>query len=424
MAKMYKHSKYNIVLKKKGTNTVIFNSYSGGISEFDENTYVDLMTLNTKSPYFSEMLKQGFVVTSEIDETKRIIEHHYRYIYNSHPEKMQFTIATTLNCPLNCYYCFENKANKNMDIITAKKVIKMIIDSISNNSNCKQVHITWFGGEPLLSCSIIEEIGNELVAFCKSKRVEITAKMLTSGVLFDSCVFDKFVDNGFLTSVQYTLDGDENDFINSKRGTAKQYSNLIRAIKYSSERIDTYVRMNVTKENKTNLLSVVEQIIKDILPTSKIIFYAMPVVDYGNNIDNSCIIYSENEISSFRKELVNLLKRYDIYNYYVNRKPRVLAAFCGAMRLTNLTFGPEGEIYRCENLVGKKDQVIGDVDNGLYYNEANYVLPLKEINQKCLDCEYLPVCWEGCPAHKEIYKHEYDCEGFKNNFAEVMLNNI
>ena len=113
-----------------------------------------------------------------------------------------------------------------------------------------------------------------------------------------------------------------------------------------------------------------------------------------------------------------------MYKYYVSHDIRTLAAFCGAMRLTNITFGPDGEMYRCENLIGNDKYVIGNLEQGQFYNAANYELPLCEIKDKCKECPFLPVCWGGCPVHANIYKQEFDCEGFKKNFADKLLNRI
>lgn len=423
MTTNYKLSKYNIVVKKTDETTTIYNSYSGGVCEFDKDSYQDLINLNTEGQYFSEMVKQGYIVPEEIDETQRIVEAHYKYIYNSTPEKMQFTIALTMSCPLNCYYCFENThTGKIMSTDTADKITKYIIEAVGNNPLCNQLHISWFGGEPLLATDIIERIGTKLVEYCRNNNLTMTSKILTNGVLFDSTVFDTLYKKGILTSIQFTLDGDASAFVLVKGGTEDMFNTVLNAIKYTSQYIDTYVRMNVRSRNADDLLEVAENILKDVPQTSKLIFYAMPVVDYGLNEEAAKTIITESNMVGFRQDLVELLKKYNMYNYYVSHNVQTLAAFCSAMRLCNLTFGPDGEMYRCENLVGHKEYEIGDVNIGQYYNKVNYDLALAPIKQECLDCAYLPVCWGGCPVHANIYKQQFDCDGFKQNFVGRLLN--
>ena len=50
MTTNYKLSKYNIVVKKTEEATTIYNSYSGGVCEFDKDSYQDLINLNTVPP--------------------------------------------------------------------------------------------------------------------------------------------------------------------------------------------------------------------------------------------------------------------------------------------------------------------------------------------------------------------------------------
>ncbi len=421
----YKTSKYNIIVKETEEGTIVYNSYSGGISEFDPQSYQDLINVNEDSEYFQEMIKQGFLVPEGLDEFGRIMDSHHKYIFNSTPDKMQFTIAPTLKCPLNCYYCFENTHNgKIMSMETAEKLTNYIINSIDKNANCKQVHITWFGGEPLLAVDIIKYIGTRLVEFCASKNIMYTGKMITNGVLFKNEVFDDLIANKVMNSIQFTLDGNEETFIKTKRGIPGMFEKNLNGIKYASKFIETYVRMNTTSKNQEELLEIVEDILKDVDTDHRLVFYAMPVVDYGMDDDNAKNVINETMIHDFRVKVVELLKKYDMYKYYVSHDIRTLAAFCGAMRLTNITFGPDGEMYRCENLIGNDKYIIGNLEQGQFYNEANYELPMCKVEDKCKECPFLPVCWGGCPVHAHIYHQEFDCEGFKKNFADKLLNRI
>lgn len=410
----YKQSKYNIKIKEENGNITLYNSYSGSICEFDPESYQDLITVNENSKYFEEMKKQGFIVLDVIDETKRVMELHQKYIYNSFPEKMQFTIAPTLRCPLDCYYCFEQRHDGCiMSEETADLIIEYITNAVKNNVNCKQLFISWFGGEPLLAPKIIYKIGKALVDFCKDNNILFTSKMLSSGVLFKDEYFDKLVDEKILTAVQYTLDGDEETFMSTKKGKPGMYDNIIHAIVYSSKRIETYARMNVTKVNQDALLSALENVLKQCDKDSKIIPYAMPVVDYGMNESDACNLTNDDDVNIFRQKVIELLQKYNLYKYDILHGVRSLSAFCGAMRLCNLTFGPEGEMYRCENLIGNVEQEVGNIKDGLYYNDAYYRLPLAKVDDKCLDCPYLPVCWGGCPVHRHVYGKDLDCEAFK-----------
>lgn len=264
--KKYKTSMYNIEIGKMNDDeTIIYNSYSGAVALLDAKTYADLLSVNEASDYLENLLLQGFLVPFSVDEYQRIMMYHNSYIYNECPDKMQFTIAPTLGCPLDCYYCFEkNRPNYIMSENTATKICNYIISALSRNKNLKKLHITWFGGEPLVGKSRLFEMGREIYNYCKEHKIIYTAKILTNGILLDEELLNDLVEDHIITAIQFTLDGNVDDFVNVKRGTKEQYEKLINNIIVSSDRLETYVRLNVTRQNHDKLIQQVKYILTKI----------------------------------------------------------------------------------------------------------------------------------------------------------------
>ena len=420
--KKYKTSMYNIEIGKMNDDeTIIYNSYSGAVALLDAKTYADLLSVNEASDYLENLLLQGFLVPFSVDEYQRIMMYHNSYIYNECPDKMQFTIAPTLGCPLDCYYCFEkNRPNYIMSENTATKICNYIISALSRNKNLKKLHITWFGGEPLVGKSRLFEMGREIYNYCKEHKIIYTAKILTNGILLDEELLNDLVEDHIITAIQFTLDGNVDDFVNVKRGTKEQYEKLINNIIVSSDRLETYVRLNVTRQNHDKLIQQVKYILTKIKNKKNIVFYAMPVFNYTSQEEE----IKEGEMVLFREELKKILIAHKIERYHVTSSPRTTAAFCGAMRLCNLTFGPHGEMYRCENLIGNDKWIIGNVDEGRFFNQEDVLLPESKIYTECQKCSYLPICWAGCPVHRVIYKKKFDCESFKKQAVKGLINKL
>ena len=70
---------------------------------------------------------------------------------------MHVTIVPTMNCCFSCPYCFEK--HKKSGVIS-EGVIDSIIRYIGN-TNPESLHITWFGGEPLLATRQIESFSKK-----------------------------------------------------------------------------------------------------------------------------------------------------------------------------------------------------------------------------------------------------------------------
>ena len=66
---------------------------------------------------------------------------------------MHLTIAPTMECNFNCFYCFEtNKPKGKM----TPEVMDSIIKYIESMPSLEKIYLTWFGGEPLLAIELME----------------------------------------------------------------------------------------------------------------------------------------------------------------------------------------------------------------------------------------------------------------------------
>ena len=113
----YIPSKFNLLVKRKNKSYYVYNTQSGSLCCFDEPTYLFLKSKNKlkkeEIPYFDNLLSQGFIVDSNLNEFNKIIFNQTATIFNQNPSRMSFVITPTLNCNLRCKYCFEGNSNKN-----------------------------------------------------------------------------------------------------------------------------------------------------------------------------------------------------------------------------------------------------------------------------------------------------------------------
>ena len=83
------------------------------------------------------------------------------------------------------------------------------------------------------------------------------------------------------------------------------------------------------------------------------------------------------------------------------------------------TIGPEGELYKCEHYFGVNDQIIGTVQEGRYYNEAELSF-YGELDPKCISsrCPILPTCVGGCQSERVQFGVPKDCENRIDEFIQ------
>ena len=66
------------------------------------------------------------------------------------------SVCVTHRCNLNCVYCYQKHENVSISFDTAKNVIEKIFNSVPKE--CRDIHIGFIGGEPLLEFDLIKDI--------------------------------------------------------------------------------------------------------------------------------------------------------------------------------------------------------------------------------------------------------------------------
>ena len=90
-----------------------------------------------------------------------------------------YTIFPTTGCNARCFYCFEKGTKPvTMTSETASKVVRYIVA----HRGSETVHISWFGGEPLVNAKAIDQICTEL----SQQSMPFRSDMISNGYLFDA----------------------------------------------------------------------------------------------------------------------------------------------------------------------------------------------------------------------------------------------
>ncbi len=119
-----------------------------------------------------------------------------------------FEIMTTTSCNANCFYCYEKEFPiKVMSDRTSREVAKFIM----RNKCSGQIHIRWYGGEPLMNTMSIDAISDILA----NNNINWTSSMITNGLLFSGDLIRK-VQEWRLKHVTITLDGTEKTYNSTK----------------------------------------------------------------------------------------------------------------------------------------------------------------------------------------------------------------
>jgi len=227
---------------------------------------------------FDLLLSNSFIISSDINEIEQfkfesnIVKYLNQGVY--------LTIAPTLDCNMACPYCFEQKKKMYMNKDVQDKIIKFL-EAYYEFKNFSNLHITWYGGEPLLGLDAIYYLSEKLISFCAKKNINYTSSMITNGVLLTRDVAQKLSNEYKVKVVQITIDGLP-EYHNIRRiliDGSKSFDTIINNIENCKDLMQITVRVNVDKKNKDNLDKLTDYFINEKGWINNPTFYLAPVVE-------------------------------------------------------------------------------------------------------------------------------------------------
>ena len=418
----YKKSIYNIFIPKDDY-TIAYNSYSGSLCKMNKDGMLCYDSMDDASPIFANLIKQGFLVENGINEFDRVVREYNEYINNNNPETIQFTIALTTACNLKCVYCFEEKNKPEFaKAETLQMIAKYIRHKLSTHKGIKNLHITWFGGEPMLTYDQIILISKQLIKICEQNKVQYSANMVTNGLLLTEEKLKVLSEHG-VRSIQITLDGTPDECAAIKKGKKEDFEKLIDNIPLFAKIVKVKVRLNICKNNIHGIEELYNKLTKLDPPLAKV--YISKIEKYNDQL-TECSPLEEEEYTDIVIEQMNSVSESINNLNTISRFPKRRKAFCGSMQKHSCAIGPDGSIYVCEHSLGDKSHAVGNVRHFLFYQnkkETEYKkYTMKPYDTGCALCKMFPICLGGCPANKVLHNIPFDCESFRKKvFNEIEL---
>lgn len=406
-----KLSNYNEYHQQDET-LIIYNSISSGVLALNKDYQKALDTyINTgecgKKDLIEGLKKACMIIDDDVNEEKMLELSSKINRYST--ENLSLTVATTSGCNFRCPYCYEDGIQHySMGEETQNDLIKFI-----DNQKFNKLSITWYGGEPLLNFNCIEKISNYVINKYKGS---FSAAIVTNGYYLDTEIAKKLKQYK-VQRVQITIDGpkvfhDQRRILVDGSGT---YDTILSNIKNCCDILPIVIRMNVDKTNIKSVPVLIDEL-KQAKIYDKVSFYISPVDDINSLTENpEC--FHEKEFSIAEREYF-----YQFVDQKLIKPPTINTSICGAVCLNSYVIDPRGLIFKCWDDIGRDKLNVGTLKHGIMFNE-NLIKwldydPIKE-NPECAECQYLPVCFGGCP-NQILKRNRKRCNTIKYSSSYVV----
>ena len=384
-----KESEFNIKLRVDN-EYIVYNALTGALLRLQE----DESLLNRNDVCEIDDLKtNGFIIEDNIDEFNMIQYQRQLCIWNKNEKMIRFSIALTMECQAKCPYCFEKDAlsSKRMTSEKADQVCAFLRDSLIR-SKAKRLHITFYGGEPLLNTEAMLYIGKQMKAYCEKNDITFTTSMMTNGMLLDGDSAKAYASELNMVRSQITLDGTR-DVHNRIKGM-DCFDRVIKNIKDSSKSFKIYVRLNVSSDNISDMDNLIGQLGKYFVDEKNIKVYLARIRD---DLRVKSATANSLTVAEFNNYVMKIYENRSLTFLEGQAPPPVARTHCSFEGIYNFCIDPDGYLYKCEHDVGNSDYAVGDVCSGEYYNEREMRF-YRNYDGKCITtrCAYLPICSGGC----------------------------
>lgn len=418
---MMKKSKYTYILNIEPGMLLMYNSYrgsSGFIKFYGDDAVVAADCIKAPNKYVGTkvhdvLAEHGMIVDDYMDEDLICTQMAWKKIF--YPG-LTLIIMPTEDCNFRCAYCYEEHKNGIMSLNTADSIVKYLAKNISKYT---ELHVVWFGGEPLMSKETIDlvlHISDELIKICSRACKKYSAEIITNGFNLTYDIFKRLLDRKVF-SYQVTIDGlsdthDRYRFLsNGEKTHDKLILNLLEIKNNCKKRyFNIVIRTNITSEMEASLYEHYTELSQKFSDDSRFSFFFRPVGDWGgDNVKNLCEhMY---DTLSFRKVYNKIADMQSSLNLRFDRfVPFYDDSTCSACYENSYIIGYDGKLYKCSCHFDEPNNQVGNLDdNGnmlLDIQKNSMWVKKSELKENCKTCFFAPACLNmSCP----IYANKIRC---------------
>lgn len=335
------------------------------------------------------------------------------------PGISHYTILPTTACNARCYYCFEQGSKTvTMTEDTAKAVVEFIINHCNED---KDVSLSWFGGEPTVAASRIDQICKGLL----QKGIHYRSEITTNGYLFDPEMIKRAKELWKLERVKIAVDGTEKTYNATKAYvgvTDNPYKRVLENVgRFLEHGIKVTMRMNFDLGNYLEFPSLVNELKTLYHDCSLLRLNVHPVVGEYPNKQGEVLHGNDAWFEGKIVELNEVARKAGLIKSK-HGLPCLKFHGCQAINDSAVVITPEGNLVRCPEQFGN-DQVTGNIWQGV--TNKDLVSSWKEIGDysMCHNCALFPDCLRishcsantRCCFSKEKYKQYL--ESMKHNMC-------
>lgn len=322
------------------------------------------------------------------------------------PPRIFPILAVTTACNLGCTYCYEaGVTGRTMSMEVVAGVLRWFERRVAGDG-IREIYPALFGGEPLLYPRLLFTLMDGLREICERHGARCGFSSSSNGALLTGDLARELASRG-LSQIQISLDGPREIHDARRMGKRNEpsYDDALRGIRLALAHIrNVTVKVNFDRHNRPFIPALFDTLAAEGLAGAvDVKLEAVAVQLPGSHVayDERQVIPPESaELADAYLELTLEVSRrgFTVRPDTAHTTPCMFSSHHGVI------IGPDGDIYKCISLVGRRDLRVGtvlddDYDRAAYARQMDVAGRLADCFTE--RCPYVPVCAGGC-AYESI----------------------
>ncbi|WP_195257811.1 radical SAM/SPASM domain-containing protein [Bacillus paralicheniformis] len=423
-----KPSRFNIILKKNNEEIKLYNSYTGEIIKFSNGTKEKVLNiLHRREIKFEKgdkwidlLYNKGFIVRYDTDEYKKATAQKFKLL--SENRTLHLILLPNEDCNFRCIYCYEDFLKKEMKTHVKKGILNFLKKELVSYKN---LNISWFGGEPLESFNVIQELSEEIKVLCNKNKVDYFADITTNGYNLDEEKFKKLIELN-VSNFQITLDGNSqtHDRQRIKKDGGPTFNKIIENLvnlKNTSYEYSILLRSNISKDVSEVMYDYID-LMRDLFKDDpRFLMHFIPVLNLKGEQSSNIHLCNTKDLFPYYEYAQEQGFNFNFYKGFMEPG----GSECYASNPNSYVIGSDGMVYKCTVAFNNPLNHVGDIkENGemeLYEERLSLWLSGgANEDPNCTKCYFRPACQgNACPLER-IEAEKTPCPPIKQNLKRYL----
>ncbi len=281
-------------------------------------------------------------------------------IHSSISNKMlHLTLFPTEACNFRCVYCYETFQYGRMDATTIEGIKKLLDVRVPELT---LLHISWFGGEPLLALDIIEDISTHILSVLNEyPKCRLQADITTNAYRLTLPIFEKLCQLK-VELYQISFDGpreqhDKKRILANGMGTFDRIWENLLNLKCTDTKVSFLIRLHLDRENYPHIYPFLEDYKKAFSDDDRFRLFLRPLSRLGGERDAALKTFNEEEGKKVLEELARYTEKNQIQNKTYTDFPKI----CYASKLNSFAIRADGTISKCTVALDREYNKVGRI---------------------------------------------------------------